>query len=329
MQQIQRGAAFVRAHYQAIIIIAVVAGLVSGMWDTTSGRLIQQAAPALTFLMILSISLTITPGQLVLVTRRPWVVIAGLALNFVFMPLVCWGLTVAFVDDPLLATGVILVGVVPCAGMAAVWTALLKGDVPISMAINALTMVLAPFLIPPMMALMAGTSVIVSTTTLFGQLLTIVVLPLMIGIGARWWADQRWDVHRVMSLPPALAALMAMLLMFAVCNVNVPLILSQMALVPTLLMVIVPIFPVGFLVPYWLGRFGLTPQERIAVTYASGMKNLPIAAGLAFTSFAPLVALPVALAMIAQMLTASLLYRVLARRAPSDSPPITSLQGSA
>ena len=46
------------------------------------------------------------------------------------------------------------------------------------------------------------------------------------------------------------------------------------------------------------------------------MKNLPIAVGLAFVSFRgqPLVGLPVALAFIVQMLTASLFYRYLSGR---------------
>jgi predicted Na+-dependent transporter len=43
------------------------------------------------------------------------------------------------------------------------------------------------------------------------------------------------------------------------------------------------------------------------------MKNLPIAVGLAFASFPALVGLPVALAMILQMLTASAFYRYLRR----------------
>ncbi|MGQ9561302.1 MAG: arsenic resistance protein, partial [Candidatus Oleimicrobiaceae bacterium] len=36
-------------------------------------------------------------------------------------------------SHPQLFTGIILIGVVPCAGMAAVWTALLRGDVPVVM----------------------------------------------------------------------------------------------------------------------------------------------------------------------------------------------------
>jgi predicted Na+-dependent transporter len=50
------------------------------------------------------------------------------------------------------------------------------------------------------------------------------------------------------------------------------------------------------------------------------MKNLPIAVGLAMTSFKgqPLVGLPVALAFILQMLTASIFYRYLIRQPVLD-----------
>lgn len=41
------------------------------------------------------------------------------------MPLLCRVLARLSAHNPQLATGIILVGVVPCAGMAAIWTALL------------------------------------------------------------------------------------------------------------------------------------------------------------------------------------------------------------
>jgi arsenite transporter len=216
-----------------------------------------------------------------------------------------------------LATGIILVGVVPCAGMAAVWTALLKGDVPLGMAINALTMVLGPFLIPLLMALLAGSNVGVDPWGMFQQLAVILLVPLALGVLVRWWADTRGNVKPylpLLPLLPALSALTAVLLMFAACNVNVPLIVARWTVVPALLVAIVLIFPLGFLVPYGLGQRLFRNEQNIAVTYASGMKNLPIAVGLAFTSFSPLVGLPVALAMILQMLTASLFYRYLRGR---------------
>jgi len=314
MKRLLAFAEFVRKQYQVIIIAAVVLGLLMGLWTSTPGKVLQTYAQLLTFLMILFISLTITPRQFALVARQPLAVLAGLLLNFVYMPLVCWVLARLMVNDSQLAVGVILVGVVPCAGMAAVWTALLKGDVPLGMAINALTMVLAPFLIPPLMTLLAGSSVAVHAWGMFQQLAIILLIPLAVGITARWLADRFLDPKPYLPLMPALSALTAVLLMFAICNVNVPLIRERWSLVPSLLGAVILIFPLGFLIPHWLGRFAFNWEQRIAVTYSSGMKNLPIAVGLAFASFPKLVGLPVALAMILQMLIASLFYRYLNRQ---------------
>jgi predicted Na+-dependent transporter len=315
MNRLLTFAEFIRKQYQGIIISAVALGLLLGMWTSAPGKALQAYSQVLTFLMILFISLTIHPRQFALVVRQPFHVLAGLLLNFVYMPLVCWVLARLLVNDSQLAVGVILVGVVPCAGMAAVWTALLKGDVPLGMAINALTMILAPFLIPPLMALLAGSSVAVNPWSMFQQLAFILLIPLALGITVRWLADRFWNPKPYLPLMPALSALTAVLLMFAICNVNVLLIRERWPLVPSLLGAVILIFPLGFLIPHWLGRFTFNWEQRIAVTYSSGMKNLPIAVGLAFASFPKLVGLPVALAMILQMLTASLFYRYLSRQA--------------
>lgn len=313
MDRLIKSSEFVRKHYQLIIISAVAAGLLLGIWSTAPGKAIQGYSQALTFLMILFISLTISPRQFVQVTRQPWAVTAGLVLNFLFMPLVCWALARLVVADAALATGIILVGVVPCAGMAAVWTALLKGDVPLGMAINALTMLLSPFLIPPLMIWLAGSGVRINPWGMFQQLSVILLIPLVIGVSLRWVAESFWNPKPYLPLLPSLSALIAVLLMFATCNVSVPLILSRWSLVPTLLGALVLIFPIGFLVPHWLGRSFFDQQQAIAVTFSSGMKNLPIAVGLALSSFPGqgLVGLPVALAFILQMLTASSFYRYL------------------
>jgi predicted Na+-dependent transporter len=308
-------AEFVRKQYQGIIIGAVLLGLALGLWTSTPGKALQTYSQALTFLMILFISLTITPRQFVLVTRQPLAVLSGLLLNFVFMPLLCWGLARLFVSDSQLAVGVILVGVVPCAGMAAVWTALLRGDVPLGMAINALTMLLAPFLIPPLMALLAGSGVQVNPWDMFQQLAVILLIPLVLGVVLRWLADRLWNPKPYLPLLSALSALTAVLLMFATCNVNMPLILARWSVVPTLIGAVFLIFPIGFLVPHWLGRYAFGREQRIAVTFSSGMKNLPIAVGLALSSYKghPLVGLPVALAFILQMLTAGTFYRFVSK----------------
>jgi predicted Na+-dependent transporter len=315
-----RFAEFVRKNYQLIIVLAMALGLVLGVFTTEPGRLLQRYSQLWTFLMVLFISLTITPRQFRSVGQQPGAILAGLALNFIFMPLVCWVLARWLVSNEDLAIGVILVGVVPCAGMAAVWTALLKGDVPLGMAINALTMLLAPFLIPPLMYILAGAGVRVNPWAMFQQLTLILLLPLVLGIVLRWLADRLWDPRPYLPLLPALSALTAVLLMFATCNVNIPVIIARWEMVPALLGALILVFPIGFLVPHWIGRYLFPWEQRIAVTFSSGMKNLPIAVGLALSSYKahPLVGLPIALAFILQMLTASTFYRFLQVRGPQE-----------
>lgn len=322
MKQLHAFTEFVRKQYQGIIIAAVIAGLLLGRWTTAPGKALQSYSQALTFLMILFISLTITPRQFALVARQPLPVLTGLGLNFVYMPLVCWTLANLLVDDARLAVGIILVGVVPCAGMATVWTALLKGDVPLGMGINALTMLLSPFIIPSLVKLLAGSSVTISAWGMFQQLVVILLIPMVLGVGLRWLFERRWNIKPLLPLFPALSALTAVLLMFIVCNVNVPLLTSRLDLLPSLLTATVLISPLGFFIPHFLGGWAFGWEQRIAMTYSSGMKNLPIAIGLAFAGFDKLAGLPVAIAFILQMLTASLFYRYL------QSRPIKSLAAS-
>ncbi len=307
----------IRKHYQTIIIATVIVALLLGLWTTVPGKAVQRVSKALTFFMILFISFTLSPRQFALVVRQPAAVATGVLLTFVFMPLLCWALARLLVSDPQLTIGIILIGVVPTAGMAAVWTALLKGNVPLVLSIEALTMMLGAFVIPVLTVLLAGANVRVIPGAMFQQLVIILLIPLILGILGHWLIEKLWKPKPDLTMMPALSALMAVLLMFAVCNSNMPLIMAQLSLVPTLLAAVVLIFPLGFLVPHWLGRFVFGWEQRVAVTYSSGMKNLPIAVGLALASFRGrgLVGLPIVLAFILQMLTAGMFYRYLNRTA--------------
>ncbi|MGQ9561301.1 MAG: hypothetical protein ACUVWA_12395 [Candidatus Oleimicrobiaceae bacterium] len=68
----------------------VVVGLLLGLWTTAPGKAVQRYSQALTFLMILFISFTLTPREFALVVRQPVTVIAGVLLTFVYMLLLCW-----------------------------------------------------------------------------------------------------------------------------------------------------------------------------------------------------------------------------------------------
>ena len=314
MNWLLKYARFVKSNYQVIIVITVIFGLGLGLWTSAPGQWLRQFSQILMFLMIYFMSVTIVGKDFILVAKKPGGTIAGLILNFVVMPLICFALATLFVHQNLLATGVILVGVVPCAGMASVWTGLLEGDVPLALSIDAITMIVAPFLIPYLMLLFAGSYVTIHTLQMFKKLIILLLVPVLCGIGTRYIFDKRLDKKRIKTtIPvfPALSATTAVFLMFAICNSAIQMIIKQAEMIPSLLVTVSLIFPIAFAAAYLTSSLFFQKEQGIAVTYSSGMKNLPVAIGIAFTSFPKLVGLPIALSFIFQMLTASTFYRIL------------------
>jgi len=160
MKAITAYARFVRKKYTYIIITTLVIGVIVGLFTSSPGQALRQANTPLIVIMIAAMGFTITFKSLGSAARDWKGFSFGLVLNFLFAPFLCWILARIFLSAHTdLATGLILIGVVPCAGMALVWAGLLKGDVPLATVINAATILLAPFLIPLLMSLFAGTFV--------------------------------------------------------------------------------------------------------------------------------------------------------------------------
>jgi predicted Na+-dependent transporter len=314
MNVITAYARFIREKYTYIIITTLVIAVVVGIFTPSPGVFIRQFNTLLIVIMIAAMGFTITFKSLGSAVKDWKGFSFGLVLNFLFAPFLCWILAQIFLPSHTdLATGLILIGVVPCAGMALVWAGLLKGDVPLATVINAATMLLAPFLIPLLMSLFAGALVTINTWEMFQQLIYTVLLPVLGGVVLREVLERRVHVQKYLPVMPAISATMAVLLMFMAINTNISPIVKNLSLVLPLVASTILIFPVLFLVAY-LVSIKLFPRgKNIAITYSSGMKNLPIAIGIAAMSFKDLAMLPIAVGFAFQMLTAVAFYQLFRR----------------
>jgi predicted Na+-dependent transporter len=314
MKAISIYARFVREKYTYIIITTLVIGVVVGLFTASPGVHIRQFNTPLIVVMIAAMGFTITFKSLAMAIRDWKGFSIGLVLNFLFAPFLCWLLARIFLSAHTdLATGLILIGVVPCAGMALVWAGLLKGDVPLATIINAATMILAPFLIPLLMTLFAGTFVAVNTWGMFQQLIYTVLLPVLGGVILRELLGRRVNVQKYLPVMPAISATMAVLLMFMAINTNISPIMKNVGLIAPLVISTILIFPILFIVAYLVSLKFFPRGKNIAITYSSGMKNLPIAIGIAAMSFKGLEMLPVAVGFAFQMLTAVSFYQLFRR----------------
>jgi predicted Na+-dependent transporter len=314
MKWIQFYATFIRNNYTYIILAALVVAVVVGLFTPSPGQFIRRFNIPLIVILIAAMSFTITFQNLGNAARDWKGTLFGLMLNFLFAPFLCWLLALIFLSGHAdLATGLILIGVVPCAGMAMMWTGLLKGDVPLVIVIEAITMLLAPFLIPLLMSLFAGEFVTINIWDMMRQLLYTVLLPVLGAISLRQLLDRRVNVHKYLPLMPAISATMAVFLMFMAINTSILPIMKNLALIAPVIVATILVFPILFVVAR-LTSVKLFPRgTSIAITYSSGMKNLPLAIGIAAMSFKGLATLPIAVGFAFQMLTAVIFYQLFRR----------------
>ena len=300
-----------REKYAYVIISTLAVAIIVGLITPAPGIFIRQFSAPLIIIMIGAMGFTITFKSLGMAAKDWKCFSFGLVLNFLFAPLLCWLLALLLLSNyPAFATGLILIGVVPCAGMALVWAGLLEGDVPLATVINAATMILAPFLIPLLMLIFAGTFVTIDTFEMFKKVMCTVLLPVLGGIGLRELVQRKVDVRKYLPVMPAISATTAVLLMFMAINTAVPAIMKNLGLIVPLVISTILVFPILFIVAYLVSAKLLPRGKNIAITYASGMKNLPIALGIAVMSFKGLVMLPVAVGFAFQMLTAVAFYQI-------------------
>jgi predicted Na+-dependent transporter len=308
-------ARFMRERYAYVISGTLVLAAAWGLVTSAPGLFLRGFSAPLMVIMIAAMGFTITIHSLGMATKDWRAFSLGVLLNFALAPAMCWALARVFLSRyPDLAAGVILIGVVPCAGMALVWAGLLEGDVPLATVINAATMIAAPFLIPALMLLLAGRLVAVAPLEMFETVLYTVLLPLAGGLASREWLGGKVDLKPYLPLMPAISASAAVLLMFVAVNTAIPLLLQNLAIILPLVTATVIIFPGLFLAAHLVSAATLTPKRDVAITYSAGMKNLPIALGIAIMSLKGLSVLPVAVGFVFQMLTAVSFYQFFRRK---------------
>jgi bile acid:Na+ symporter, BASS family len=114
----------------------------------TDSSLISVGLPVALAIIMFGLGLTLTPGDFRRVARTPRAVVVALGLQVLVLPVVAFGLTVAFDLDPLLAVGVMLLAASPGGTTANLFSHLFRGDVALNVTLTAINSVLAAVSIP-------------------------------------------------------------------------------------------------------------------------------------------------------------------------------------
>lgn len=251
-------------------------------------------APHISILLgviMFGMGMTLSLDDFTEVLKQPKKVGIGVLAQFTIMPLIAFGLAVVFKLPPEIAAGVILVGCCPGGTSSNVMTYLARGNIALSVAITSCTTLLAPFVTPALILLLASKWLPVSAGDMFWSVVKVVLIPIILGVVIKMLFHKQ--VEQSVKALPLVSVVAIVAIVAAVVGGNQQNI-AEMGLL--ILAVVVLHNSLGYLLGFWLARFlKLDYSDQKAVSIEVGMQNSGLGATLAAAHFSPLAAVPSAI----------------------------------
>ncbi len=263
-------------------------------------------------IIMFGMGLTLSSQDFKVVLYRPKDIIIGCLTQFIVMPLLAWALAYLFALPKELALGVILVGCCPGGTASNVITYLAKGDLALSVGMTTVSTLLAPFLTPVLVWLLAGTMVDVDTVGMLMSIVYVIILPITCGLLCQRYLSN--ITKRVVPYLPALSSVVIAMVVGVVVSHN-----ADRLLVGGMIVVLVVMLHnvLGLSFGYLLSRlFHLPRQKCVAVSIEVGMQNSGLASSLATLHFAayPLASIPGAVFSVWHNISGALVAKLYQRR---------------
>jgi BASS family bile acid:Na+ symporter len=270
----------------------------------------KSAITPLLGIVMFGMGLTLSTADFREVLRRPKDVAIGVVGHYIIMPGIAYLLAIVLQLPPEIAVGVILVGCCPSGTASNVMTFLAKGDVALGVSIASISTLIAPLATPALVSLLAGKWMAINTTSLFMDIVQVVILPILLGIVAK--ASFRRQAAASVKALPLVSTIAIVLIVAIVVSLNQPKLLTSGLLI---LVAVILHNLLGFALGYLFAKmFGMDLAKRKAVMLETGMQNSGLGAALAAAHFSPLAAVPSALFSVWHNLSGSMLATWFARR---------------
>ena len=133
-------------------------------------------------IIMFGMGMTLHASDFKLIVQRPKEVLIGCTAHYTIMPLLAYGLVLAFEMPPEIAVGMILLGSCPSGTASNVMGFLAKADVPLSVSITTCSTLLAPIMMPFIVWGLAGQWVEVSFAAMAMTVMKVILVPLVLGL---------------------------------------------------------------------------------------------------------------------------------------------------
>ena len=264
--------------YTVLIIAAVAVALAfPGPFTQVGDFPLKKLIVPLLQLIMLGMGTTMSIKDFEGVAKQPRAVFIGVVCHFVIMPLLGYTLANTFSFPPEIAAGVVLIGCSPSGLASNVMCYIAKANVPLSITVTTLSTLLAPFLMPALMKLLAGQFIEISFLKMMIEIMQIVILPVIVGlILNRIFRQSAVLINRVMPLV-SMAGIVLIVAIITAAGRD-----SLLTVGWTLALCVLIHNLTGFTLGYWSARlFGMDEQSCRTVAIEVGLQNGGLASGIA------------------------------------------------
>ena len=259
--------------------------------------------PWLLGVIMFGMGITLSPADFNILARHPKAVLAGVAAQFIIMPLVAYALATLLQLPAEIAVGVILVGCCPGGTASNVMTYLARGNVALSVAVTAVSTLLAPVLTPTVFYLLANQWLEISAAAMFWSILKMVLLPVVLGVAAHTLFKKQTE--KAAAVLPLVSVAAIVLIVGAVVAASK----AQIAQSGLLILGVVILHNgIGYLLGFLAAKICRLPYDaQKTLSIEVGMQNSGLGAALASAYFSPLSAVPSAIFSVWHNISGSLL----------------------
>jgi len=304
---IARGLSRLSKHLVVLIPLSMLLGLAAGL--VVDMAPLKALILPMTMLMVYPMLVNFRPAQ-ALDLKDSRAVGVAMALDFIALPLIAWGLAMVFFrDQPGLYVGMVLAGLFPTSGMTISWTGFAKGNVGAAVKMTVIGLIAASLLAPVYLSVLAGKVVPVDIMGVLQTVVLVVAVPMVAGVLTRTLLVRRYGQaeykQRIAPIFPGLSTIGVLAIVFVAIGLKARMIVSNPQLVVVVLVPLAIFYAANFALSTFIGKKLLPRGDAIAVVYGTVMRNLSIALGIAVAQFGAEAALVLAAAYIVQVQSAA------------------------
>lgn len=238
-------------------------------------KLTQLINPLIQMIMF-GMGATLSWKDFAAVAQSPKSVAIGVSAQFAIMPLVGFGLAKLSGLEPEVAAGIVLVGCAPGGTASNVIAFLARANVALSVTLTTISTLLAPFIMPVLMKLLAGQFIEIDLLKMMWDIFKIILLPVGVGLLVHQLLGKNsGSIEKILPLVSMLGIALIILVITAAGRD------SLLAMGPILILIVFLHNVMGYSLGYGLARLiGLSEQDARTISIEVGMQNAGLASGL-------------------------------------------------